>query len=102
MSRNFDADADMRDRSESADASFADVENHPRVLALKSAVEDGRKWLVEAKNKQDVETLRAEGWARKAMLLEAALREIAAYGGGDGGDWVECCEIARVALGGKP
>lgn len=32
----------------------------------------------------------------------AALREIAEYGGGDGGDWVECCNIARAALGDVP
>lgn len=30
--------------------------------------------------------------------LREALRRIAEYGGGDGGDWVECCEIARAAL----
>ena len=30
--------------------------------------------------------------------LRAALQEIAEYGGGDGGDWVECCNIASAAL----
>lgn len=27
-----------------------------------------------------------------------ALVKIAEFGGGDGGDWVACCEIARKAL----
>ena len=31
--------------------------------------------------------------------LRDALREIRNYGGGDGGDWVECCNIAARALG---
>ena len=34
--------------------------------------------------------------------LRAALQRISEYGGGDGGDWVECCNIAAAALQGEP
>lgn len=42
-----------------------------------------------------------EEWTQaenQRRAFKRALEAIAAYGGGDGGDWVECCNIAREAL----
>lgn len=53
---------------------------------------------------QSVDALLAERDALREQVERqaAALREIAEYGGGDGGDWVECCEVARAALAEEP